>query len=122
VCSSDLGDLVGSLQALGFAVERRVMYEARAHTRFSDAAQDAITRGLIDAVLLFSPRTSRIFVNLIKASGLESATKKFEMICLSKAVAHEGLELPWQHVRIARQPRLDDLLDAVAQAFDDRSD
>ena len=114
------GDLVGDLEARGFALERQVMYEARAHTRLGDAALDALTRGLLDAVLLFSPRTARIFVNLTKASGLDSAVETLDMICLSNAVANEGSALSWRSVRIAHKPRLRDLLDEVARAIAER--
>lgn len=116
------GDLSGDLRARGFTVERRVLYEARAHTSFSNAAHDALAQGDLGAVLLFSPRTTRIFVTLAKASGLESAAETLDMICLSKAVAKEGADLPWRGVRIARHPRLDSLLDEVAKVFNDHGD
>ncbi len=55
------GDLCGALRAECFAVERRVLYEARPATALSPTAIDALRDGAIDFAIFFSPRTAANF-------------------------------------------------------------
>ena len=52
------GDLGGRLAARGFTVRRAVLYEARAIPALSATAAAALSRGALDAIVLFSPRTA----------------------------------------------------------------
>ena len=89
-------DLQGLLSASGFQVEKYVAYKAvplqPAH--FDAALENA------DAVMLYSPRTAKIFTQLVASLALEKSAGKLTYYCLSANVA---AQLP-QHwpVRIAK--------------------
>ncbi len=109
------GDLGGRLAARGFIVRRVVLYEAREAAKLSDAATDALSRGALDAVLLFSPRTANAFVTLAERAGLAVALGRVEALCLSGAVADAARRVAWQEVRVAARPDQAALLDLVTR-------
>ena len=107
VVAKDLGEL---LSDQGFEVRREVLYEAVAAEAFStETAADLVT-GAIDAVVLYSPRTARIFAELITKEGLKPALASVQAFCLSDNVAKalEGLEFGL--VTVAGEPTQEDLL------------
>ncbi len=113
--SAVAGDLGGRLAARGFIVRRVVLYEAREAAKLSDAATDALSRGALDAVLLFSPRTANAFVTLAERAGLATALGRVEALCLSAAVADAARRVGWQEVRVAVRPEQAALLALVAR-------
>ncbi|MCA3573421.1 MAG: uroporphyrinogen-III synthase [Aestuariivirga sp.] len=80
------GDLEGQLTAAGFACHRAVLYDAVPAESLGEAAT-ALGQGAIDAVLLYSPRTARIWLGLVKAHGLEPHAARIRNFCLSRNVA-----------------------------------
>ena len=80
------GDLEGQLTAAGFACHRAVLYDAVPAESLGEAAT-ALGQGALDAVLLYSPRTARIWLGLAKAQGLEAQAAKLRNFCLSRNVA-----------------------------------
>jgi len=107
------GDLAGSLSAQGFAVERSVLYRARAATALSARTARLIASGEIHAVLFFSPRTARTFVSLAAAAQLGSACAGMTAICLSPAVAESAAGVAWCGVRVATRPDRSALIEAL---------
>ena len=59
-----------SSRRLGFHVLEPVVYTTVAATRFSEAIATKLARSEIDGVLLLSPRTARVYVNLAAKEGL----------------------------------------------------
>ena len=95
------GDLEGQLNAAGFDCRRIVLYDAVPSPTLGQA-ESAIREGRLDAVLLYSPRTARIWQGLIAAAGLADQTAELRYFCLSRnvaAVLPEGLK-----VQIAASP------------------
>ncbi len=109
------GDLGGRLAAHGFTVRRAVLYEARTVPALSAAAAAALSRGALDAILLFSPRTASAFVTLAERAGLAAALGRVEALCLSAAVADAARRVAWHEVRVAARPDQAALLELVAR-------
>ncbi len=107
------GDLSGLLGAAGFDVQRRVLYQATAAEKLSPETVDELESGTLDGVLLFSPRTARLFVKLAAAAGLEEACRPLIAYCLSQAVADNAEALPWRDIVVASAPNQQSLLDAL---------
>ncbi len=107
------GDLSGLLEAAGFDAQRRVLYQATAVEKLSPVTVDELKAGTLDGVLLFSPRTARLFVKLAAAAGLEEACRPLVAYCLSQAVADNAKALPWRDVVVAAEPTQRSLLDAL---------
>ena len=59
------GDLAGLLVDAGFAYRREVIYKSEKVSVLSPETRAAIVRGEIDGVVLMSPRTSKIFKELM---------------------------------------------------------
>jgi uroporphyrinogen-III synthase len=82
--------LAGNLQALlaahNISVEKAVLYEAQAATDFEPPVANALRRAMFDAVVIYSQRSARIFIDLFTA--LEpTARRKPVAFCLSPAIA-----------------------------------
>jgi len=115
--SATAGDLSGRLGADGFVVARQVLYRARPATELSGEIRLALADSEIDIVLFYSPRTAAIFVKLAKASGLELACEKLEILCLSEAVAEAADVIMWRLVLIAATPTQAALLDRLDESM-----
>ena len=86
------------LKTSGFAVERVIIYDAIIQT------PSEIDRALAKAngVLLYSPRSARIWCDLMVSSKLEKQAAAPTYYCLSDNVA-KILPIPWQR-RVAKTP------------------
>jgi uroporphyrinogen-III synthase len=80
------GDLEGQLSSAGFACHRAVLYDA-VPAESLGAAQTPLRKGELDAVLLYSPRTARIWLKLADAAGLLPRAAHVRNFCLSANVA-----------------------------------
>jgi uroporphyrinogen-III synthase len=76
------GDLEGTLRKAGFDVTRLVLYDAVAVTH---AALPSLHEH--DGVLLYSPRSARIWAALVVVAGQEEAARSLVHYCLSPNVA-----------------------------------
>jgi len=81
------GNLEETLSASGFRVDRAVLYEARPEAVLPEPARTALVQGAADGVLLFSPRTARIWIDLVRAAGLWERARALTHYCLSSNVA-----------------------------------
>lgn len=108
------GDLAGALEKAGFAYRRAVLYEARTASALSLETAAALQAGTIDGVALFSPRTAKTFVALVRAAGLMDRLGAVTAFCLSAAVATAARSLSWRAVAVATRPDKDALLATIA--------
>lgn len=109
------GDLKGALEARGFAVERQVLYEARAATVLTSEAVAALRDRSLDGILFFSPRTVRLFAALAAAGGLTAACAPLTAFCLSEAVGAAARALPFARLAVAEQASEEALVNLVTQ-------
>ena len=111
------GDLVFRLNAAGFEAVRLPLYEAIAVRTLSPSARRALETRALAGVVLFSPRSARLFAKLVHESGLESTARALTAFCLSQAVAMAAATLSWQRVCVAAAPRQDSLVASVARTL-----
>lgn len=106
------GDLQGALEAAGFRVRRAVLYEAVAVDALPEAARAALAAGTLDGVLLYSPRTARLYGALVTRAGLADSVCRVAAYCLSPAVAAALKEsgAPVGKVHVAPRPETAALL------------
>lgn len=107
------GNLSEQLTRAGFVVERAVLYDALSAHSFYPATVQALKRGDIEAVMLFSPRTAEIFMTLIDESGAEQSLSAMAAICLSQAVADRLPEGRFRKIIVAVKPDQNAMLDAL---------
>ncbi len=106
------GALEEELGAAGFAVHRAVLYEARPAEALNEAARRALAEDAPGTVALYSPRSAKIWAELVKAAGLAEQAARWRHACLSANVAH-ALRAALQgcdDVRIAPEPREEAML------------
>lgn len=114
------GDLAGALAAAGFDVRRAVLYAAEPARTLPAAAHDALAAGRIDAVMLFSPRTARLFAGLVRTAGLDGHCRTMLALCLSQAVAEALDDLDFAEIRVAASPDQDSLMALLDERQDAR--
>jgi uroporphyrinogen-III synthase len=114
-CSADTPDDIGkAVASLGVEVVNRPIYKAKLVDDMPQDVVEALQKGTIDVVMLFSARTAENFVKLMVQKGLKDLSPKLEVICISAPVASALKGLPW-HVSIARQPRMEDVMRALKE-------
>jgi len=107
------GYLVERLATHGFTVKSVVLYDAIAVSALPEVARTALEQHSVDAVLIFSPRSARIFVECIKKAGLEEACRAVRAFCISQAAADALGTLAFQDVRVAAHPNQEELLELL---------
>lgn len=80
------GDLEGQLLAAGFSCHRAVLYDA-APAESLGTTENSLRAGEIDAVMLYSPRSARIWRALVEKAGLSRQAGSLRNFCLSRNVA-----------------------------------
>jgi uroporphyrinogen-III synthase len=114
VCGSTVaGDLAGALRSRGFAVERRVLYEARPAAALGAAALGALKARQIDFALFFSPRTAAVFTRLAEAAAVGRHCETITALSISTAADRPLAELRWRERQVAARPEQAALLDLL---------
>lgn len=117
LCGEDVRPgLAEELAAAGFELRTQVVYRAIAARALSLAAVEALAGRRVGAVLLFSPRTARIFVELVARHGLQDHLAATAAVCLSAAVAQPCRDLIWRGIYLAARPERGALLEALEAA------
>ncbi len=112
------GDIAGDLGAAGYSVHRAVLYEAVAAEALPETARDAIAGGGAAGVLIYSPRTARIWCHLVMAAGLAGKMAAVPHFCLSDNVkaALRDAGCSETVARVAVRPEEAALFDLIAAA------
>lgn len=103
------------LQAAGRSVVHWTVYKAEGAESLTPGLQTALKDGRIDAVLLFSPRTSRLFVQLVKEAKLGPCCENMTAIGLSQAVVSPLQAFAWRRVLAADKATEDGVLDCLSR-------
>lgn len=110
------GDLVGALAGLGVKAELAVLYEAVPAASLAEEAVAALAATpAADSVALFSPRSARIFLDLVRRAGLEARLNGVTAACLSEAVAKEAAAAAWRSIIVAEARTGESLLSTLLQ-------
>lgn len=81
------GALASEAGALGFKIDRQIVYKMELADHLSDPARDAIAHHGLDAVAYFSVRSVNGTRQAAEASGLRDQLDRIPALCLSPAVA-----------------------------------
>lgn len=104
------GDLAESLRSAGFEVRTEVLYDAIGVNELSADALMALKAGNLDTVLLFSPRSARIFSDCVVKAGVAERCVPLSALCISPAAADAVAALPFRAVHVAKRPDQEALL------------
>ncbi|MBX9786011.1 MAG: uroporphyrinogen-III synthase [Alphaproteobacteria bacterium] len=103
-------DIVRELRALGFKAQRQVVYQTNYIERFSNSLITDFFNKKISHVLFFSPRTTELFVDLVKTSKLEKEIALNKALCLSYDIAEKAQEILWKEIWISPHPSTHNML------------
>ena len=110
------GRLRQSLQTRGFTVSGVVLYVAVPATALPPVAEKALREERFDGVMLFSPRSAKIFAGLIEQAGLERYCARMNAYCISAATAEALGQFSFARVEVAGQPNQEAMLALVSEA------
>tara|TARA_B100000029_G_scaffold407807_1_gene408858 strand:- start:571 stop:1293 length:723 start_codon:yes stop_codon:yes gene_type:complete len=106
------GNLGESLRKDGFDYQRLVLYEAQEIREFQPSILDLLDGKGFWGVLFFSPRTAKIFEDLLEKTKRDQAVVNLDALCLSRNVG-QALRLNWKNIRIANKPNQCSLIETV---------
>jgi len=104
------GDLSGQLTEAGFHCQREVLYKALRCSSLSEQTRAALSRGQIEGVLFYSPRTADIFISLAIAANIVETLQKVTVYCLSSAVAGKTGSVGWRKTEVCESPDQDSMI------------
>jgi uroporphyrinogen-III synthase len=79
-------------------------------TTLPEAASNALRDGVLDGVMLFSPRSAKSFATLVTEAGYAPACAKLTVFCISAATAAALTLLTFERVAVAGAPNQDAML------------
>lgn len=103
------GNLAGELRCAGFSVNANQLYQADTVSTLPTKILDGITQHRIDAMIFFSPRTSRTFMQLVRKAKILELLNNINVFCLSEEVRKSLEESYFEDVRVAQRPEQDSL-------------
>jgi uroporphyrinogen-III synthase len=107
------GKLAEALTAAGFQVRSEILYDVATVGAMPANAADEIAAYRIAAVLLFSPRSARAFVQSLTTAGLTEHASQMIAACISQATAAALAPLALKEIRIAARPNQESLLNCL---------
>ena len=109
-------DLAQDLNRHGLTVQTAVAYRTAPAITLLPATLDALARSSIDAVVLLSARTARTYADLILQHKKLKNIENIAHFCLAETIAQALAPLALSGIRVARRPRIEELLALVGGA------
>src|SRR5688572_627480 len=101
------GRVQSALAARGFSVEATVLYEAVQVQHLPETVATKLKARALDGVLLFSPRSARIFTGLVEQADLSDTLAPLTAYCISVATAAALGSTRFARVAVAGAPNQD---------------
>jgi uroporphyrinogen-III synthase len=111
------GDLAGELGERGFTVVTHPTYRMLPVQNLPQEAVDAFAANRIEAVLHYSRRSARAFLDAVRAAGVEISALAIPQCCISEQVASIVRDVGATRVLVARAPDENGLFEALDRAL-----
>lgn len=108
------GRIKHALAGHGYQVETAILYEAVPVELLPANAGEELRADRLDGVLMFSPRSARIFAALAAKDGLAEHCQRLEAFCISVATAEALSPLGFARLAVAGSPNQAAMLDLLA--------
>ena len=109
-------DVKAAMAPLGFTVKHIILYEARPARALSTKLRDDLAASRIDGVVLFSPRTARIWARLLQIEALTHSLTTIWHFCLSAVIRRalaEAANTDNLKFRVAQSPDTQAMIRAI---------
>ena len=110
-------DLASELEESGFRVVTQTTYRMIAVTSLPREACDAFAANQVEAVLHYSQRSARAFLDAARAGGVEISALAIPQCCISAAVASVVRDAGATQVVVAATPDENALFEALERAL-----
>ena len=110
-------DLAGELEESGFRVVTQTTYKMVAVTILPRETCDAFAANQVEAVLHYSQRSARAFLDAARAAGVEISALAIPQCCISAAVASVVRDAGATQVVVAASPDENALFEALERAL-----
>jgi uroporphyrinogen-III synthase len=110
-------DLAGELGDRGFSVVTHTTYRMTPVTSLPREVCDAFAANQIEAVLHYSRRSARAFLEAARAAGVEISALAIPQCCISAAVASVVRDAGASQVTVASSPDENGLFEALGRAL-----
>jgi uroporphyrinogen-III synthase len=110
-------DLAGELGERGFTVVTSTTYRMNPVSSLPREVCDAFAANRIEAVLHYSRRSARAFLEAARAAGVEISALAIPQCCISAAVALVVRDAGAMQVMVAASPDENSLFEALARAL-----
>jgi uroporphyrinogen-III synthase len=110
-------DLAGDLGERGFTVVTHTTYRMIPVSSLPRGVSEAFAANRIEAVLHYSRRSARAFLEAARAAGVEISALAIPQCCISDAVASIVRDAGASHVMVARIPDEKALFEALDRAL-----
>lgn len=110
-------DLAGELGERGFTVVTQTTYRMIPLSRLPREVCDAFAANQVDAVLHYSRRSARAFLELVRAAGVEISALSIPQCCISAGVASVVRDAGATQVMVAASPDENALFAALDRAL-----
>ena len=99
-------DLVKKLRDAGFKAKRHIVYQIEDYEELPTVLLSRFENHQISHVMFFSPRTTELFVNLLRKYKIEKEACTMTALCVSHGVAEKVKRLQWAKVWVSLQPTI----------------
>jgi uroporphyrinogen-III synthase len=110
-------DLASDLEESGFRVVTQTTYKMTAVTSLPRETCDAFAANQVEAVLHYSQRSARAFLDAARAAGVEISALAIPQCCISAAVASVVRDAGATQVVVAATPDENALFEALERAL-----
>jgi uroporphyrinogen-III synthase len=110
-------DLPGELGERGYTVVTQTTYRMSPVARLPDQVCDAFVANAVQAVLHYSRRSARAFLDAARAGGVEISALAIPQCCISPAVASVLRDAGASQVMVAASPDENALFEALDRAL-----
>jgi uroporphyrinogen-III synthase len=110
------GDLPGELSGRGLSVVTQTTYRMVPVLKLPQAVIDAFTANAVEAVLHYSRRSARAFLDAARSAGVEISALAIPQCCISEGVASIIRDVGAPQVMVARTPDENGLFEALDRA------
>jgi len=107
------GTLKKDLEDANFQVNHQKIYTAVAAQKISISTKNLLKQRAIDYIPFYSPRSARIFRQLIEAEGINNLLSKASALCISHEVRKEILSLGWKSILTAKEPTQNSIFELI---------
>jgi len=117
LAGSDLGrDLTTELGERGYTVVTHTTYRMNPSPHFTDTVKAAFAAGDIDAVLHYSRRSAKAFIEAVQKAGVEISAFSLPQCCISDGVAAVLREAGAARALVAQSPDENAIFDLLVRA------